>query len=472
MHYRIGGVIFIGFFLSLWLKVQAEEPLPDPPPLVLAVYYAWYDENTWTSGTVSDMPTIPYASRDRETILRHVQQAKGAGIDAFALSWLGPGNPTEDNLAALLSVAEAQDFRAGVYFETDSSFFHSQEDIVAALRHVIDVHAAQPAFLRYGGRPVIFFWRLEAVPLAAGQTPLRAWAAIRDQVDPDHATIWIAEGVDIEYQAVFDGHHLYSIAWSSDVNHTLVDWGHRVREYQAEHGLDRLWVATVMPGYNDLLTGREEAFVRDREGGNFYRRTWQAAMDSGADWILITSWNEWVEGSQIEPSVSYGELYLDLTREWAAQFKAGPSVPPTASPSVVPSIIPSEEVNVFPATATPAPPTATAAPSSTPTVIPSPTYTRTSTPTRTATPTRRPTPTRTSTPAQRPTLTASPSLTPTTTPAPTSTAASDPTPTPTVAPTPDVKLCLQAVVGLGLLVFALMALAGTLLVRRERRKDG
>ncbi len=465
MHYRIGGVIFISVFLSLWLKVQAEAPAEAPAPLVLAVYYAWYDENTWDPSKVADMPAIPYASGDRATIVRHVQQAKGAGIDAFTLSWLGPGNPTEDNLVTLLSVAEAQDFRAGVYFETDSSFFHSQEDIVAALRHVIDVHAAQPAFLRYGGRPVIFFWRLDAVPLKSGQTPLQAWAAIRDQVDPDHTTIWIAEGVDIQYQALFDGHHLYSIAWAPDVNQTLSDWGYQVREYEAEHGLDRLWVATVMPGYNDLLTGREDAFVRHRENGNFYRRTWQAAMNSGADWVVVTSWNEWVEGSQIEPGASYGDLYLELTREWAAQFKAGTSAGPTAAPSIVPS----GTAIVFPATATPAPlPTATPVPSPTPTTTLSPTDTATPTATRTATPTPRPAPTGTPTPTQQPTPTASPSFTPT----PTSTAVSESTPTPTVTPAPDVRLYLKSFVGLALLVSALIALAGTLLVRRERPKGG
>jgi hypothetical protein len=472
LHYRIGGVIFVSFFLGLWLKVQAEVPLEDPSPLVLAIYYAWYDESTWTSGQVSDVPAIPYASRDRETIVRHVQQAKGAGIDAFALSWLGPGSPTEHNLVTLLSVAAARDFRACLYFETDSPLFHSQEDIVAALRHVIDVHAARSAFLRYGGRPVIFFWHLEAMPLESGQTLLQAWAAIRDQVDPDHTTVWIAEGVDIEYQAVFDGHHLYSIAWASDVTQTLSDWGYRVREYETEHGLERLWVATVMPGYNDLLTGREDAFARDRENGNFYRRTWQAAMDSGADWVVITSWNEWVEGSQIEPSASYGDLYLDLTRELAEQFKAGTSATPTAIPSPIPSIIASEEVIFFPPTSTPSPlptatpvpsPTPTVTPSPTPTVTPSPTYPATATPTRTATAT--PTPTRTATPTPRPPPTASPSFTPT----PTSTATTEPTPTPTMAPGPDVRLYLRSFVGLALLVSALIALAGTLLVRHERR---
>ena len=37
---------------------------------------------------------------------------------------------------------------------------------------------------------------------------------------------------------------------------------------------------------------------------------------------MITSFNEWLEGHQIEPSTSYGTLFLDLTRELAGRFKA------------------------------------------------------------------------------------------------------------------------------------------------------
>ncbi|MGB8647297.1 MAG: SH3 domain-containing protein, partial [Anaerolineae bacterium] len=97
-------------------------------------------------------------------------------------------------------------------------------------------------------------------------------------------------------------------------------------------GADKLWVATVMPGYDDTRTTRPDRFARARDNGNFYRTTWQAALNSGADWVIITSFNEWVEGTQIEPSVTYGNTYLDITRQYAAQFKSGAFV---AAPAAV-----------------------------------------------------------------------------------------------------------------------------------------
>ena len=43
-------------------------------------------------------------------------------------------------------------------------------------------------------------------------------------------------------------------------------------------------------------------------------------------WILITSFNEWHEGSEIEPSLEFGSSHLELTAEEAAAWKAGEPV--------------------------------------------------------------------------------------------------------------------------------------------------
>jgi hypothetical protein len=420
-------------------------------PLVLAFYYNWFDENTWTSEKVSDFPVTLYNSRDRETIVRHIAQAQEVSIDAFVVAWYGPqveGNQTETNLAPMLEVADSIDFQVSVEFGPDSPFIHSQQDVVDALRHVLQVHAQHPSFLRVEGRPVIFFWRLDNIPLTPGQTPLDAWQAVRDQVDPNHESIWIAEGVEVEYQQVFDGHHLYSIAWSKDVYATLSDWGYRIRRYNARHGTDKLWVATVMPGYDDLKTGREDAFVREREDGQFYRDTWQAAMDSGADWVVITSWNEWVEGSHIEPSVNYGGLYLDLTTELAALFKNG------------------VEASALDTPAPTQPPSPTAAATITPTVALTPTLTATPTPIvrLSAHEARTPSPTATATPKPTPTATATSTPTPTATTSPTATPTTTPTPSPTATPTPDPLVMPLTVAAYTSRCLSLVFLGGVILV--------
>jgi hypothetical protein len=43
--------------------------------LVLAFYYAWYDQKTWSSGKVPDVPQSPYVSANRDVMARQIDQA-------------------------------------------------------------------------------------------------------------------------------------------------------------------------------------------------------------------------------------------------------------------------------------------------------------------------------------------------------------------------------------------------------------
>ncbi len=290
--------------------------------LVLAFYYAWYDQKTWTSGQTPDVPLTPYVSANRETMIRHITQAQQAGIDAFVLNWWGVGNQTDRNLQTLLDVAAQTGFHVAVDFDINSPFMSGPASYADNLRHLLQVHAAHSAYLRYRGHPVVFFYNVARLPLST-------WRDIRDQVDPNRQAVWIAEGVDLKYQAVFDGHHLYSIAWPNRIppSQTLPTWGDRVRRYNRQHGTDKLWVATVMPGYDDRRARPGSGFAQPRQGGAYYRRAWQAAIASHPQWIVINSFNEWPEGSYIEPGQAYGDLYLNLTAEWSAQFKRTAAAP-------------------------------------------------------------------------------------------------------------------------------------------------
>ncbi|MCB0226603.1 MAG: hypothetical protein KDI02_23115, partial [Anaerolineae bacterium] len=150
--------------LSIFLLLRPATPpaVAQEPPLVLAFYYAWFDQNTWSSGQSVDLPAQPYNSTDPAVIERHVAQAQGAGIDALVQSWYGPqveNNQTETNFRTLLDIAAARGFKAAVDLEVTSPFLGSSGAVSQALGTLIATHAQHPAYLRYQGKPVIFFWR-------------------------------------------------------------------------------------------------------------------------------------------------------------------------------------------------------------------------------------------------------------------------------------------------------------------------
>ena len=313
-------------------------------PLVLAFYYPWFDETTWTYEWLSDLPAERYASSDRATMGRHIEQAQRAGIDAFLVAWYGQGdgNPTEANLAALLEEASARNFRIGILFETNSPFMGASGGVSGALTHALATHATHPAFLRADGRPVFFFWR----PYIYG---VDAWRDVRAQVDPGYGSLWISEGVDTSFLSVFDGHHLYSNSWNppADLTATNQKFANLVQQAREQHGAHKQWVATVMPGYDDVKIRPGAGFATDRAGGAYFERAWQAAIASQPNWIVINSFNEWPEGSYIEPSEAYGDLFLNISAVWSGQFKAGGgpviTAPPVPAPLPEPAPKPAPE---------------------------------------------------------------------------------------------------------------------------------
>jgi hypothetical protein len=95
---------------------------------------------------------------------------------------------------------------------------------------------------------------------------------------------------------------------------------------------------SVGPGYNGVRAG-ELSISRGRDNGATYDNLWRAALRAKPDGITITSFNEWGEGTQIEPAeampgyLSYNgswgltgaaaEMsYLTRTAYWAARFHA------------------------------------------------------------------------------------------------------------------------------------------------------
>jgi len=120
------------------------------------------------------------------------------------------------------------------------------------------------------------------------------------------------------------------------------------------HAKHLLCAPSVGPGY-DARRGSGDPVVKPRRAGRTYDAMWRAAIASGADRVTITSFNEWHEGTQIEPAAParrrgryrylsydgawglYGAeaeyAYLNRTRYWTDVFRSTSPVQPSTSAS-------------------------------------------------------------------------------------------------------------------------------------------
>ncbi len=298
--------------------------------LVLAHYFAWFDGNGWDACNISagDKPLHPYHSDDPAAIARHARMAYEIGLNGFTVHWFAPGDRTDRNFTTLLTQSEGTDFASTVVFS--HHIWHGRpHDIPGALRYITTQHGPHPNFLRLDGKPVIFFTDVYRTP-APGQTPQQYWASVRDQVDPQRQTVWIAEGLDASYLNVFDGLYVFKVshaAYPHDYRKNAI-WGNRVRQWEQKTGQSKLWIATISPGWDDLRSGCKPdvridntSHRLDRDNGAIYEANFTAALEGNPNWLIVASFNEWVEGTYIEPSVQYGDQYMQMTKAFVRRFQ-------------------------------------------------------------------------------------------------------------------------------------------------------
>jgi hypothetical protein len=316
------------------LKEAKELSYSQTSPLVLAHYFAWYEADGWNDCNISagDKPLAPYDSNDPAAIARHIQMAQAAGLNGFAMHWFAPGERTDQNFRTLLNQAAGSDFVVTLVFSYHIFYGVSptQQNVAEALRYIIEQYGQHPNFLRLDQRPVIFFTDVYRVPAGNGQSPQQAWTAIRAQVDPQHQGWWIAEGLDASYLELFDGLYVFKVSHATSPHDYVKSprWGQRVRDMTQQTGQPKLWVATISPGWDDLRSGcitdvrvPSPPHKLGRANGQTYEAMFQAALESKPDWVIVGSFNEWIEGTYIEPSEQYGDKYIQMTRAFVEQFQ-------------------------------------------------------------------------------------------------------------------------------------------------------
>ncbi len=107
----------------------------------------------------------------------------------------------------------------------------------------------------------------------------------------------------------------------------------KVCQWGGALGLKAHSVAALGPGYDHSAVPKRKPLVVDRQDGKFYEQQWQQFLsyDVGrrAKMVLVETWNELHEGTDICVSKEYGRQYIRLTAKYAKMFHDGLVLPKT-----------------------------------------------------------------------------------------------------------------------------------------------
>lgn len=125
-------------------------------PVRAAFYYPW-TADAWPSGALADEPLLGrYDSAVAATVAQEVTWMRYARLNAAIASWGGQGSATDSPISAILQATGDSPFKWSLFYQPEASQDPSVAQIESDLAYISARYAAQPQYLRIDGRPVVF----------------------------------------------------------------------------------------------------------------------------------------------------------------------------------------------------------------------------------------------------------------------------------------------------------------------------
>lgn len=283
-------------------------------PEVLAVYEPWFGMPQHIS--------IDYSSHDPAVIRRQMDKAKTMGISGFVVDWYGDREPFIDKSYSLMQTAAAkQNFHIAMMYDETSQEDGATDEAIADLTMFHDTYLSSKApgheaYLTYQGRPVIFIFP------KSGHTD---WTKVRAVVNKwNPAPLLITENLPGKYADAFDGFYAWinpgPKGWVADGS----DWGElylaNFYKTMVEKYPDKIIVGGAWSQFNDSKASWSLNRHMSARCGQTFQETfnfWKKYVpaDQPIPFVLIGTWNDYEEGTAIEPGIpSCGNASQQPTR--------------------------------------------------------------------------------------------------------------------------------------------------------------
>jgi hypothetical protein len=238
-----------------------------------------------------------YDSNDTGVILWQLGKMKQAGVDFVASSWHGRDSYEDKVLRKIIFEVmprqdnPSHDLRWSFVYEGERFVDPSPEDISRDLRYIKATFCTSNSILRIHGKMVLFV-------RGGGDDQVEfswKWSEAVQTVGGFYLVLKVFPGSSAIAQAV-DG--WYEFAPANRIQYDPYYWGY------------------ASPGFSQYNDTRRSLSRNPEE----FAEALQRLREANVHFALIETWNDWNQGTQIEPGTdirtgeNYGDIYIDLTR--------------------------------------------------------------------------------------------------------------------------------------------------------------
>ncbi len=326
----------------------------DQAPRVMAHYMPWFGMETLPDGTIHwehwcwqgngpkhdantmlangrrDIASVyypligPYDGRDPAVLEYHFLTAKACGIEGFIADWYG-GGFTDTVFSEMVSAAERYGMTVAICLE-EKTFFPGYTNITTRagavaearrqVRLVLNTHARSPAYWRIGGQAVfLIFPGHREDELGQHVLTPEELAEVLGSVDPP-GIHFIRSNANEAYNGLVQGGY----AWIDGTDYR--DWFYPTAAHLRESGQWETAIGAANPGFDDTGVWGWGNGVRivERRDGDEYAENWDYILRYNPDVVQVATWNDFEEGTTIEPAEGYGFDYIDATERFVGRW--------------------------------------------------------------------------------------------------------------------------------------------------------
>lgn len=293
-------------------------------PLVLAALQVWHGLPSH-SMAFSGAPWEPYAraydSRDPSRVAAQIAAAKDRGVSGFVIDWFGPeavgllNNEDRTFMDAATQVLFQQaeldgDFCLALLYDEgavrsdlsglDPSMYQGQA--LADLSYADENYFSSPAYLKLESKPTLLVFSFDNVEMELDWSELKAGLGEVTLIDKD------PNPYDPVHDSHFDGFFAWVYPGAEGWDPLGKQWGKPYLEWfyatmRSTPYMDKVTVGGVWPGFDDSLAPWGENRFMSRDDGALYDATWNLATLNEARIVMIATWNDFEEGTDVEYGV-------------------------------------------------------------------------------------------------------------------------------------------------------------------------